>query len=798
MLKHHLKLALRNFWRFKSYSFVNLLGLSIGLTTTILIILFVMDELSFDQFHVNKDRIYKVVTQTQGGGMETNARPVGYRLKTDFPEVEDLTYSLRATRLTVYHDGERNNHEMFYTDNSFLNIFTFPMIEGDPNSALSKPKSVVITKEIRDLYFGESQALGKTMIFQDSVEFTVAGVVENIPAQSHIQFDILISWNTIFKNGTVFEGGDDWGTFDSRNYILVKNGIDVQTFKQKASALYITHISDMMEQMGLSFTVDFIPLEEVYLNEHFGNGFGPSGSLQRVKLVSVIAVLILLLGCINFINLTTSRSVYRAREVGIKKINGSTQKGLMWQFMFETFVIAVFSFLVALVMAELSLPLFNSLLSKGYSFTSLLTLEFAIAAVALIAFVAIASGLYPALVLSGMKSLEAVKGKIQHRKSGAKIRKTLVIAQFSISAAMILGTFLVLSQLKYMKDKELGFAKDQILVINGQNVPKTMDTGIIVEKLTNISGINRASFTNSLPGRPGWLGQWAYPEEIAKETQVDTEYMAIDENFIEVMDLTLIAGRNFDLQSPSDLRDGLIINETCVKEMGWASAEEAIGKQIVSPSTTPQGTVIGVVKDYHGLGLQQRIWPQAMDYASHLYGRYYALNISDNVNVSNLLENINLVWAEIYPDHSLDFFFLDQDFDRQYRAEERLMQVFIIFSVIALIIALIGLVGMVSFTIQNRLKEISVRKVHGASALSVSNRLSAEFLVLILIANVIIVLPAWYYANEWLNSFAFRTELNPLTFMASMAIMIVIALVAISYQTIKAAFTNPAEVLRNE
>jgi len=798
MIKNYIKIAFRNLLKYRSYTAINLVGLSLGLTVGVLILLFVTDELAYDKFHHKADRIYKITTANpKGGGMETNAWPVAYKLYTEFPEVEAVVYTRKArSNLMVNYEGNRYEHNVFYAGEDFFKIFSFNLIEGDPETALKNPFSIVITEAMKRRYFSSDIVLGKTITLRDSLEFTITGVADNIPTQSHIQFDMLASFTTYEKLGW-FSYSEGWGNFNVRNYMLLKEGANINDINGKAAGLYMDNVGDWLKEMGMEFYVNFIPLNEIYLKSDMPNGFGPKSSIKQVYLVSAIAIFVILLACINFVNLTTARSVYRAKEVGIRKIVGSTRSALFWQFMSEAFILTLIAFCSVAILVDFTLPFFNKLMGKTYELQSLFNTNVLLGLFILIIIVSILAGFYPAMVLSGYKPAEVLKGRMQSSAKGVRLRRSLVVFQFSISGGLVLATLVVLNQLDYMRNQDLGFDKEQILVMDATRVPGSASHDGFKNSLKSLSGVENVSFTNALPGRPGWQGQWAYPEIIEETNQIDTEYMAIDENYISTLGLNLIAGRNFDLNNKSELEDGLIINETAVREMGWQTPENAIGKKIVSPSQRPAGIVIGVVKDYHGLGLQKHIWAKAMDYSSQEYGRYYAVRFSTG-QTSDLISNAKRLWSDNLGDYQFEYFFLDQDFDRQYRSEERLMQVFIIFAVLTIIIAGVGLLGLISFIVLSRIKEIGIRKVLGANVLSIARLLSKEFVLLVLVANLITFPLVWHFGNNWLNDFAYHVDINPVIFLITFCITLFMAIATVIVQTIKAGSMNPVDVLKAE
>lgn len=806
MFINYLKITLRTLLKHKGFTFINLAGLSLGLTAGLFILIYVLDELSYDQFHEKTDRVYRVTTQffnpqsgVQDGSSETNAWPVGKVLERDFPEVEKVVYTRGASFFQVYHENKRFQQKIHFASPEFLDIFSFPLLKGNARTALNEPYSLLITEAMEKKYFGEDDALNKTLILADSIPFLVTGVLKDIPSNSHIQLDMLISFSTFERLsswfGPPFSYDNGWGNMNMRNYVLLKEGVDVEAFIKKARSVYMDRASDMLANWGTEAYLNFEALPELYLTTKSGNGMGPVGSMQRIYLVTGIACFVLLLACINFINLSTARSVHRSKEVGLRKAVGSTRFGLVRQFLFESFYLTVFSFVLALALTSALLPFFNQLLEKTYALSVLTSTEVLIGSIGLISIITILSGYYPAWMMSAMRPSEVLKGRLQTSNRGVQLRRTLVVFQFAVSVTLVLGTLIVLDQLSFMQKKNLGFAKNEILVVNASRVPK-QSLGAFKNEVKSLASVQHVSFANAVPGRPGWQGQVAYPEGKSGEDAVSVEYMAVDESYVNALGLELIAGRNFDPMREPDMKDGLLLNEKAVAIMGWSSPEEAIGKRITSPSGTPAGEVIGVVKDYHQLGLQQQIGPIAMD-AESQYGYLFAIRYQAS-ETKNLIENLNSIWKKYYTDHDFNYFFLSEDFEQQYQAEERLATVFGLFTIITMIIACIGLVGLVSFMVVSRTKEIGIRKVLGANAFTIARLLSIEFVALVLIANILSIPIAWYLANQWLESFAYRISINPLVFVMAVLVALVSTLITIGYQTLRAAMTDPVNSLRHE
>ena len=797
MIKTNLKLAYRTLLKNRTYSGINLAGLSVGLTIGGLIMLYVFQEYSVDRFHRHSDRIYKVFSESaDGSAMETNAWPVGHVLATEFPEVESVIYARRAPRhFKLKYENQKYDHNIHYASADFLSIFSFEMLEGDPALALVDPYSVVLTKEIKEKYFADGPAVGQTLTFADSLLFEVKGVID-IPKSSHIQVDMLMSFSTFESLSEQFSYQSGWGNFNMRNYVMLKEGVDTDHFRHRAASIYNDKVGEELAEMGVEFEVGFIALNDVYLRSGMYNGMGPSGSESQVRLVLLIALFTLMLACINYINLSTARSVNRSKEVGIRKVTGSTRTALVIQFLTESALLTLFAGALAVGLMVLSLGWFSELMDRSFGVQHMLQIRFVLGLTGLGLLIALLAGYYPAWIISGYSPIEALRGQSRPAKGGLGIRKVLIVFQFFISTALLLAMLLVLSQLEFMRNQNLGFDKEQLLVIDGIDMPRSRSHEPLRSSFAQLANVQAVSFTNALPGRPGWQGQWAYVERIS-EDPVDTEYMAIDENYIHALGLELVAGKNFDLSQPSELEDGLLLNKSCVKAFGWASPTEAIGQKIVSPSDHPAGTVIGVVKDYHGLGLQEQIWPKAMDFGSNRHGRYFALRFETEATTS-LLDHVRESWSAYNPDIPLQYFFLDEDFDRQYRSEDRLARVLTLFTMIVLIVSGIGLLGLMSFVVLNRTKEVGIRKTLGASVSDILYIFSREFIFLVIIANIVAIPLVLYFGSHWLENFAYRTTIQWWIFPLALVVTVLLACLAVGFQTLRTARMNPVQALNHE
>jgi len=773
------------------------------MTAGVVILMYVTDELSFDNFHTQGDKIYRIETAlhqkdgSDAGKMDSNGWPVGHLLKKDFPEVEAVSYSQNGSALMVNHEGKKIKQNIHFASQELLDMFSFQMVKGNKSRALTEPYQVVITESMEKKFFNEQDALNKTIILSDTLSFVVSGVVQDLPSNSHIQFDMLLSFPTYEIINSEFDYAEGWGNLNMRNYILVKEGTDIAALKSKAENMYMTRAGAMMKEWGMSATLLFTPLADVYLRTN-RNGFGPVGSIDRVYMVSIIAAFVILLACINFVNLTTARSVFRAKEVGIRKVAGSSRFLLIRQFLSESFILTIAALLTALALTGLLMPFFNNLLGKTYSINNLFTPEVGVGITVLTIVITVLSGYYPALVMSRMTPGKVLKGRMHTSTQGVQLRRMLVVFQFVISVGLVVGTLIILNQLKYMQERDLGFAKDEIFVVNASQVQSSNSEAYrtFKEELKSLTSVEEVSFANALPGRSGWDGQIAYPEGKTGDEAVSVEYMAVDEDYLQTLGLKLIAGESFSPDNQASLSNGLLLNEVAVQQFGWTSPDEAIGKMITSPSGYPSGKVIGVVKNYHNQGLQQQIGAQVMDFEPG-FSYLYAVKFKTS-ETSNLVESINSLWKKNFPGLEFQYFFLNDDFARQYKSEEKLASTFMFFAVLATVIGCIGLLGLISFLIITKTKEIGVRKVLGATVADVTMLLSREFIILILVAQLIAFPLAWYFASSWLTQFAFRTPLNLWVFAGTSAIAFALAMATIGIQTVRASSANPVDSLRYE
>ena len=804
MLKNYLKVALRNLLKSKLTSFVNLFGLSIGLAFGALVLLYVFEELSYDKFHTDGHRVYRISTyltdanSTIGGKNSTNGWGVARTLKNEYPEVEDVIYIRQWPALSIKHQDQYFSEKMFYAEENFFDFFSLPLKKGNAALALKEPFTVVISKNLEDKFF-DGDGLGKELIMSDTVPFKVTGVLDAFPGKTHMDFDMILSFATFKTFSPDFDNNDNWFSINMINYIKLKEGVDVQLFKEKSENLYMDKAGETFSTYGYKAGIGYDAIQDIYLDKDTGNPLGARGNKQHLQVLSIVAAFVLLLACINYINLTTARSSYRAKEVGLRKVVGSTRKALFMQFMAESFLSGLISFVLALVLAILLLPLFNTLTGRALEMHHFLQSSIVAGVIILWAVVSFMAGAYPAWVISGQQSVNIIKGTFHTGKVGVRLRQSLVVFQFFISCALIVSTLVVKDQLGYMMKQDLGFNVQQVLVLNAGKVGfdlRNRSYAAFKNELTALASVERVAYTNAIPGNYGWDGQVAYPEGKSMDESVSTEFIVADEDYVKTMRFQLVAGRDFDTSGGQELPDALIINEACVLAMGWENAENAIGKRIDSPSGMPRGVVVGVIKDYHQHGLKHRIRPVVLStmtqYAYQYVVRYNAASTQE------LLAQMETSWKAFFPGRDFEYSFLDENFAKQYAAELRLANIFTTFASIAIIIAAIGLFGLVSFVVAFKTKEIGIRKVLGAETHHVFTLLSKDFIVLVLIGFLLSIPLIVYLMNSWLENFAYKTSIDAITIILTGAGAVAIALLTISFHALKAAMTDPVKSLRYE
>ncbi|AEV97578.1 cell division protein FtsX [Niastella koreensis] len=792
MLKNYFKIAFRNLWRHRVFSFINIMGLTVGMTACLLIFLYVRFELSYDKFHPRADRIYRMVadlrTPSETVYPSGPAWAVGPHLQYDLPEVEAFTRVNYDNLLVRKGDIKFNEDDAIWADSAFFNIFGFPLLKGDPHTALSQPFSIVLSETAAKKYFGKEDPMGKTLLITgEGKPAIVTGVMKDMPENTLIKSDLVLSMNTITR---VFEKGidDEWGNYGALTYVLLKHGSNAQALQKKFPAFLDKWNGTEMKKMQMFPTLLLEPLKDVYLKS---TRDGSKGNMMNVYVFSIIAIFILVIACINFINLTTARASERAKEVGIRKVAGAVRGQLARQFIGESVIICLISFLLTLGLSSLLLSSFNELAGKIIStgIFSNIGLLFLLLGIALL--IGLLAGIYPAFILSSFKPIMVLKGRFATGAKGSILRKSLVITQFAISTALIIGTIIVYRQMQFMRSRDLGFKKDQVLVVdtNGDNNTQTFQ-----KLVANLPNVKATTLSGSVPGS-GHQGAYSEVENVKGDLQIaNLDLYFVDFDYIPLYDIKMAAGRPFDRAYKTDSSKAMVLNEAAVKILGYHSPQDAIGKRFKQWGR--EGQIIGVIKDFHYHSLQSPIKPLTMRIEFNRFGL-----LSVKVNPTNTQATIAAIEKEfktVIPNRPFSYYFMDEFFDRQYRSEERFGRLFLDFAVLAIFISCLGLLGLASYSTMQRTREIGIRKVMGASVSNIINLLSKEFLKLVIISFFIAAPIAWYLMNKWLLDFAYRTVISWWVFAGAGILAVLIALITISIQALKAAMANPVKSLRTE
>ncbi|KAA8484448.1 putative ABC transport system permease protein [Arcticibacter tournemirensis] len=793
MIRNYLKIAFRNLWRHKGFSFINILGLAVGMTAFFLIFLYVSMELSYDNFHKKADRIYRIIsdikTPTEILKASGPSWAVPPHLKLDFPEIESFVRISNASLLVRKDNIKFQEDNSLFADSAFFQVFDFKLIKGDGRTALSNQLSIVLTETTARKYFGNSDPLGQTLLLTgDAHPAKVTGVMKDIPENSQIKADMLVSMSTLTEN---FNRGldDQWGNYGASAYILLKPGTDAKALERKFPAFMERRNGKEARENKMSATLFLEPLPDVYLRST-RNG-SKTGNITNVYIFSIIGIFILLIACINFINLSTARSVERAKEVGIRKVVGAAKTQLSRQFIGESLIVCLIAFVISVLLSATLRPLFNQLAGKTVSEgifgsgSQLLILFLCSIVMGLLA------GIYPALVLASFRPVSVLKGRFASGTKGILLRKGLVVAQFTISITLIIATLVVYNQMDFMRNRDLGFSKDQIMVINTNSDPART---AFKESISGLAGIKSTALSSSVPGG-GNPGAYSEIENTKGEMQVaNLDLYFVDFDYIPQFKIKMVAGRPFSKEFGTDTTKAMVLNEAAVRMFGYSSPQQAIGKRFRQWGR--EGTIVGVMKDFHYRSLQREIKPLSMRIEPN-----GCELISVKVSPANLPSTIAAIekkWNAMIPGRPFSYYFLDEFFDRQYRSEEQFGKLFLNFAILAIFISCLGLLGLASYSTIQRTREIGIRKVLGANVSAIVRLLSIDFLRLVVTAFVISSPLAWLLMHQWLKDFAYKIDISWVVFAVAGSSAVLIALATISFQALKAAVANPVKSLRTE
>lgn len=793
MLKNYIKITFRNLTKHKGYSFINIAGLSIGIGLALLILIFVKHQLSYDTFHEHSDRIVRVNMVDEDGTIAVTPSMIAPSLDFIAPEIEKWVRLYEPTRYSpviISTENEKFQEESFlYADSSFFDLFSFEVVAGNPKTALQKPRSLVLTRSKALMLFGTTNVLGNTInakIFNTVYDFEVTAVLENVPENSHFKFDYLGSLHTIQTWSQLSD--TELRSANFYTYLLLQP----EANRNQLQATIDDYISNNLPE-GRNFGLALTPLTDIYLSTDFGHEIAPMGSMQNVYGFSFLAFLILLIAIINYINLATARSVKRGAEVGIRKALGAARIQLIRQFYGESIVITLISISISILMIEFFKDAFFSLMGQTIQFNLFTDYTVLLLLFGIMAVTALLAGSYPALMLSSYEPVKVLKGLFSKKGSDGSLRKGLVIFQFMISTFLILGTAIIYLQTDFILNKDLGFDKEEILVLPVRDRELAPKQGILKSEILRQHGVLGATFMSNIPGKV--FGGYS-SEHTPNTDRVPTNAGAADKDLVKVLDLELIAGNGFPQNPNYSKEQGYVylLNEALIKEYGW-SPEEAIGKRF-NVLGNREGEVVGVIKDFNFASLRENVEPLAFFMNANMHDHLLVKVTPDNIQ--NTLNAIGGVWNEIAPHRPFEYEFMDQQLDALYKSEIETRNLLILFSVLGIFIACLGLIGLSSFLIEKRASEIGIRKVLGASVSNIVTLLSTDFIKLVAIGFIIGSPIAWFVMNKWLQNFAFRIDIGISIFLLTALLALLVTLITVSWQSIRAALANPVESLSNE
>jgi putative ABC transport system permease protein len=799
MLKNLLIIAIRNILKDKTYSAINVLGLTIGITCSMFLLMYILDELSYDRYHKNADKIYRVISnikETDNAFTWAVAQiPLAEELRDNYPEVENAVRFF-GTPTTLYKNGDKqfNEPEFFLADSTVFDMFSYELINGDRATALDAPFSIVLTEKVAIKYFGSaSAAFGQTLQNKQDESFKVTGVMKDVPMNSHFRFDALISRNT----RPDFQGS--WGNFGVFTYVQLPAGYDLNKMYASLDKVIKERVNPIFEQFGIKIQYELQRITDIHLYSKIQDEAEAGGDISYIYIFGAVAVFMLLIACINYMNLATARSANRAKEVGVRKVMGSQRGQLISQFLTESVVIALIALVASLVFIYALLPGFNYMANKELPFGYILQTPILLSLIGIVLFVGIVGGSYPAFYLSGFNPVNVLKGKLASKGGTVIFRKALVVLQFAISIFMLISTLLVFDQLQFLRNKDLGFDKERVLRIELNERELREKSQVLVDRLKQAKEVAGVGMANSSPGQGIGKLLLKVEDNEGKLTDRGVDLYNADFDFVKTMGMEIVAGRDFSRDVPSDTTYAVLVNESMVKRMSWT---DPIGKKFIFHGGGPDNTdiekrVVGVVKDYHQNSLYDAIEPLMIILERR---NNFVFVRTEEGDVRESLAAVEKAWKEIFPGYAFEYNFLDQDFNSQYKADEKRSQIFTIFSGLTVLIACLGLLGLAAFTTEQRTKEIGVRKVIGASLNSLVVLVSKEFFLLVGLGMLLAFPFAWYVTKSWLENFAYRIDLSGewLTFIVSALIAFVITLATVGYHVLRAASANPVKSLRDE
>jgi len=786
MFKNLVKTAVRHILKHPGYSFLNVLGLTLGITSALFLLIYVADEVSYDRYHEKADRIYRVSSKISEPDDQFTwvvaQIPFGPKVIEDYPEVEAYVRFINMPRALYKHeDREFIEENFFYADSALFDIFTYKVLRGDARSALLAPNKIALTETVAARYFGEEDPVGKTLTAGDAT-YEVTGVIEDVPSNSHFRFEALAS------RSNLPEQIGSWGNFGVFTYLLFPEGLDVEAFEAKMQGMYAAYMEPIFGPINIQIEYILEPIKEIHLYSTNAGEPEPTGSITYVYIFSIVALFLVLIAAMNYMNLATARSSGRAREVGLRKVVGSRRGSLVWQFLSESIIFTIIALIISLVLLMALLPRFNLLAGKSFDLSVLYSPAVLFSLVAVILLVGLIGGSYPAFFLSRFTPVSVLKAEITQGAAGSLFRKILVVIQFTVSVIMIICTLVVFRQLNYLKTMDQGFDQKNVL---GLELNRSMISKypVLKQKLLENPNVIYVGSTDTPVGEGS--GKLLFDVETDQGMSPrGINFAIVDHDFIEALGIKMVQGREFQEDMPSDTLSGVVMNETFVKRMGWS---DPIGKRIeAGDENTLRARVVGVMQDYHQTGMYNEIESLLLAYRKNNNNIY--IKISED-NVEQALTHIESCWKEVFPDQPYGYSFLTERFNGQFEADEKRGLIFTLFTILAILIACLGLFGLASYTVEQRTREIGIRKVFGASERTIMALVARDFIILSLISIVLAIPVAYYFMSNWLENYVYRADLGILLFVIAGVLTLVITFATISYKAYQASVTNPADAI---
>ncbi len=805
MFKNYLKIAFRNLQNQKAFSLINISGLAIGMACCLLILLYVSDELSYDRFHEKGDRIYRILSYSTIGGttrhFAISPSALAPAAAESIPEIKLYSRLYEFGNMRLQHDDDIHEFPTWHTaDQDFFSIFSHDFIMGDPKTALRQPYSLVLPESTAIRIFGRTDVLGETLHTPNDnpLEVQITGVIEDVPKNSHYHFDMLLSTLTFRaiqneqQEGQQQRGSflDEAYFFQAYSYLLLQENADPEEVQAKIMAVVEAQWGELLRQRGVTRQYPLQALKDIHLRSNYESDLGNPGNINDIFLFSAVALLVLIIACFNFINLSTAKSAKRAKEVGLRKVFGAYKKQLIKQFLGESILLSLFGLVLGLILVLLALPAFNNLADKQFDINQLLSLTAILGLFIILVVTGFIAGSFPAFVMSSFQPVETVQGKFGAGKKSSFMRRFLVVIQFAISIFMIIGILVILKQLDFMKNKDFGFNKDYMVVISNRG----RATDALKNQILQNPEVLSVSYSYSVPGQ--YTGDYTFlPEGKNSEETVRASAFFIGYDFIKTYEMDIVWGRDFSEKFPSDAQEGIIINEKMAADLGWG--ENDIGKELVNVSRdNARKKVIGVVKNFHHKSLKLEINPTVLNLVPQ-DARYASVRIRPD-EVASTLAFLKNLFQKTFPGQEFEYYFIDDDFRNKYPEEEKVEKIFFYFGFLAIFVACLGLYALASYTIEQKTKEIGIRKILGARVQRLIFSLSKEFLKWVLLANILAWPAAFIIMNSWLKNFAYRIDTAWWMFIASGILTLIVAILTIGHQAFKLAVSNPVEALRYE